>query len=380
MIAAAIPSLWIGGGSGPTWLTGPGGLRAGLDPTGATAGALFGGVLKGLGRAIERWILSGTAHLVEACGRAIQATTTPSFGAAFEGEAHVLAHLGAVLALILLFFAVIQAILRQDVSGLLRSVLLRLPAAVLLGCAAAELVALGLHATNEMSRVVMGRPGTAVDGLVQHIAGLLAGSGPHSVLDTGFAGLVVAVVVAAVAFVLWLELVVRSAAILVATLFLPLALAGLVWQESTRWARRLAETLLALVLSKLVVVAVLVLAARTAEHASGLGGLVQALALLLLATLSPFSLLRLVPMVEAGAVGHLDGVGRRAAGRAAGVAVRTGATIRARAAERSGGVGTGVPMAEGVRWDHPSVVAAIGSAPAAGASGPVDPGGGGEPS
>ena len=171
----------------------------------------------------------------------------------------------------------------------------------------------------------------------------------------GFAGVLVAVVVAAVSLVLWLELVVRSAAIVVATLFLPLALAGVVWQESARWARRLAETLAALVLSKLVVVAVLVLAARTVADGSGLDGLVQAAALLVLATLSPFSLLRLMPMVEAGAVGHLEGLGRRAAGRTAGTALGVGSTLRARAAERVAEAGAGIPMADGVPWDHPSV-------------------------
>ena len=62
---------------------------------------------------------------------------------------------------------------------------------------------------------------------------------------------------AVVAFVLWLELAVRSAAIGAAALFLPLALVGLAWPATSHWARRLGETLAALVLSKLVIAAVL---------------------------------------------------------------------------------------------------------------------------
>lgn len=360
---------WIaaGTGTGPSWLTGPQGLGGigGLDPSGAggpiTVRGLLGGLLNGLGHRLGAWILSGTTSLVEACGRAIEATSAPSFGAAFRGELQVLERLGAGLALLFLFLAVVQAILRQDLAGLARAVLLRLPLAVLLGAGATELVVLALRATDEMSRALLGPTGTAVGAVVRHVARLLAGTGPTSVLDAGFAGALVALVVAAVSLVLWLELVVRSSAIVVATLFLPLALAGVVWQESARWARRLAETLAALVLSKLVVVAVLVLAARTVAEATGLGGLVEAAALLLLAALSPFSLLRLVPMVEAGAAGHLEGLGRRAAGRAAGTALGAGAALRARAVERASEVGTGIEMADGVPWDHPSVAVMVGA-------------------
>ena len=348
-----------GGGAGSVF--GPGGIGSVLDPTGAAASALLNGVLSGFGHAVEGWIIAGTAHLVEAVGTAVAATTTPSFGAAFSAELGLLERLGVELSALLLLFAVIQAVVRQDLAGLARAVLLRLPLAVLLGGGAAELVVLALHATDEMAATLVGSPTAAVGSLVQHLAGLLAGQGPSSALDTGFAGLVVAVVAALVALVLWFELVVRSAALVVATLFLPLALAGLVWQESSRWARRLAETLTALVLSKLVVVGVLVLAAGSVSSATGLDGLVQATALLLLATVSPFSLLRLIPMIEAGAVGHLDGVGRRTAGAAAGLAVRAGAVVRSRAAERSGGP-VDVPLADGMPFDHPSVAAALGGA------------------
>lgn len=358
-------SIVGGGPPGPGWLTGGHGLAGvpGADPSGASGAistsGLLGGLVKYVGQHLGQWILSGTAGLVEACGRALEATTAPSFGAAFAGELHILQHLGAVLALLFLLFAVIQAILRQDLGGLARAALLRLPAAVLLGAATTGLVVLALRVTDEMSSALLGPPGAAVGALVGHVAHLLAGRGPASVLDAGFAGVLVAVIVAFVCLVLWFELVVRSSAIVVATLFLPLALAGIVWQESARWARRLAETLLALVLSKLVVVAVLVLAARTASDASGLGGLVQAAALLLLAALSPFSLLRLVPMVEAGAVGHLEGLGRRGVTRTAGSALAVGATLRARAAERAAEAGAGIPMADGVPWDHPSVAGVL---------------------
>jgi len=389
----------LGGGTGaPGSLGGPTGLSGGLDPSGggiqvSTTG-FAGTILKAAAHSLEEWILSGTTSLLEACGRALEATTAPSFGGAFASEAGVLERLGAELCLLLLLLGVIQAIVRQDLTGLVRTVLLRLPAALLLGAAVSALVAIALQVTDEMCSALVGSPSSVIGPLVQHVAVLLSGPGSTSVVDDGFAAIVVALLAAGIGLVLWLELVVRSAAIVVCTLFLPVALSGIVWEPSARWARRLAETIAGLVLAKLVVVAVLVLAARTVSSGTGLNGLVQATALLLLATLSPFSLLRLIPMIEAGAFGHLDGLGRRSAGRIAGTALQLGGTLRARAAERSGGAddgggGTGfgglglggaegIPMAAGTPpsgggagagWDRPSVARPEPRAPGGGLAG-----------
>src|SRR6185312_4923051 len=127
--------------------------------------------------------------------------------------------------------------------------------------------------------------------------------------------------IAVAAFVLWIELLIRAAAVYVAVLFLPLALAALVWPAVAHWCRRLVETLAALILSKFVIVAVLSLAAGAvasgasgSSGSSGGGGFNAVLAggaLLVMATFVPFAILRLIPAVEAGAVGHLEGLRQR---------------------------------------------------------------------
>ena len=89
--------------------------------------------------------------------------------------------------------------------------------------------------------------------------GLIAAVGDPTMAT--FVLLMVGLLVAAAAFVLWLELLVRAAAVYVAVLFLPLALATLVWPSVSHWCRRLVETLAALILSKFVIVATLSLAA-----------------------------------------------------------------------------------------------------------------------
>ena len=126
-----------------------------------------------------------------------------------------------------------------------------------------------------------------------------------------FGGFVLVLTAAIVAFLLWLELAVRSAAVGAAALFLPLALIGLAWPATAHWARRLGETLAALVLSKLVIAAVLALAAGLLVSSSGGASVVEGVALLAIAAFSPFSLLKLVPAVEAGAIGHFEGLSRR---------------------------------------------------------------------
>ncbi len=135
----------------------------------------------------------------------------------------------------------------------------------------------------------------------------------------------IAVVVGAV--MVWIELLIRSAAVYVAVLFLPMALASLAWPAIAHWCRRLVDTLVALILSKFVIVAVLSLAAGALAAgtgsaptgaSSGGGGFASVLggaALLLLAAFAPWALFRLLPFVESGAVGHLEGLGARARGR-----------------------------------------------------------------
>jgi hypothetical protein len=142
------------------------------------------------------------------------------------------------------------------------------------------------------------------------------------------------------AVLLWVELLVRASAVYVAVLFLPLALASLAWPAIAHWCRRLVDTLVALILGKFVIVSVLSLAAgalaggtgatpagsstatgsagaagSAVPGATGGGGFTAVLggaALLLLAAFAPWSLFRLLPFLEAGAVGHLEAFGRQA--------------------------------------------------------------------
>jgi hypothetical protein len=189
--------------------------------------------------------------------------------------------------------------------------LVQLPLALLLGVVAVQLVSLCLSATDELCTVVAGGSGSDVKSLLAGITkGLVLAVGDPTIAT--FVLLLVGLLVAVAAFVLWLELLVRAAAVYVAVLFLPLVLAALVWPAVSQWCRRLVETLAALILSKFVIVATLSLAAgAVGSGSSNVASILGGGALLVLATFVPFSILRLIPVVEAGAIGHLDGVRQR---------------------------------------------------------------------
>lgn len=269
----------------------------------ALVNALFNG--------LSRWVEAGSSALITAFGHALTATTKVTFGGGFLVEFDVVARIGALLSGPFLLLAVVQAIVRQDLSILARALFVRLPLALVFGGIAIALVAQALSVTDSLSSALLHVAGGSAEAQIGLLATLFAG-GLGGIQSAGFLGFLLALMAAIVAFVLWVELVIRSAAIAVATLFIPIALAGLVWSATSHWARRVGETLAALIVSKLVIAGVLALAAVSLTPESGLSGAIQAIALLLLACLAPFSLLRLVPIVESGAIAHFEGMSRRA--------------------------------------------------------------------
>jgi len=341
---------------------------------GAASGAAGSVVGFGVGSvldAISGWVTSGAVWLLDQIGGVLSASTAIDLGAPwFRAHYATMAALAGVVIVPLLLLGVLQALYRQSASLLLRSVVVNVPLAVLLSAVAVTLVQIGLAVTDSMCAAVSGGAGVDAGHFMGTVVAALTPastsqpSAPTFVLFLGG----IAVVVGAI--LVWLELLLRSAAVYVAVLFLPLALAGLAWPAISHWSRRLADTLAALVLSKLVIVAVLSLAVgalaggtgSTPSGASASGGgfasVLGGAALLLLAGLAPWSLFKLLPFLESGAIGHLEGLSQRArrgvaapATGLANVALRSAAAgslasgpvgdIGARAVVSSGPGGTG---------------------------------------
>ena len=255
------------------------------------------------------WVANGAATLVTGVGAILTTTSAVPLGAGFEEVYAALRRVGLAFGLLFVGAAVVQAVLRQDLGFLVRMVAVRLPLAVALSGVAIWLVEQALAVTDSLSATVLGSTTGTTEEFIVNLARLL--SGPFASTG-GFEGLLLAVFAAVVAFVLSIELVVRSAAVEVASLFLPLALAGMIWPATAHWIRRLAETIASLVLAKLVIAGVLALAIASLGTPAGFNGLIDGVALLLLATLSPWAIFRLLPFVEAETAAQLEGFSGRA--------------------------------------------------------------------
>lgn len=260
------------------------------------------------------WVGSAATYLLRQIGAVMSLSTSPQLGTSFFAhEIGVMALLAAGIAVPLLMLSAVQAVIQQDAGVLLRALVVRVPLALALTGVAVQLVSLGLAATDDMCSAMLHSAGVPVGQLFSRLATTILKVTKFTPAIPTFVGLVMALAIVAGSLVLWLELALRAAAIQAATLFLPLAMAGAIWPATSRWARRLGETLAALVMTKLVVVAVLALAAGdlSGPGSGGIAAVVSGIALLMMAVLAPFALFRLVPMIEAGAVGHLEGLARR---------------------------------------------------------------------
>ncbi len=329
------------------------------------AGAGVDSVLNGLGT----WVSDGASWLLGQIGAVIGATTGVDLGASWFGAHYeTMAALGATVVVPLLLLGVMQAVYRQNLSMLLRSALVHVPLAILLTAVAVKLVQLGLAVTDAMSAAVSQGAGLDAGHFLGSVTSAL--SGPAAVGSSGVPTFVLFLGALAVVFgavMVWIELLLRAAAVYVAVLFLPLALASLAWPAIAHWCRRLVDTLVALVLGKFVIVSVLSLSAGALAGGTGsapsgagagagpgtatgggFGAVLGGAALLLLAALSPWALFRLLPFVETGAVSHLEAVGRRAH-QAMATPVRGLAQVAMRASVAGGaaGVAGGVPAGVG---------------------------------
>ncbi|MHB8293048.1 MAG: hypothetical protein ACYDH5_00110 [Acidimicrobiales bacterium] len=326
-------------------------------------GPLFNAGASVVLHAVDSFVANGAGWLLQRVMASIQASGAPRLGAAwFLVHYKMMGLLSAVIVVPLVCLAAIQAIVEGDPALLGRTVLVRLPMATGFGLVAMFLVQAGLAACDAISAAVATGTQPSGPSLLSSLAGaVMRVTGPGLPGVPGFVVLVIVAIVAFGAFMLWVEMMLRMAAIYAAVLFLPLCLAGLVWPPSSRLAKRLGETIAALLLAKVVIVIVISVAIDAVGSGlspAGPDGLLAGACLLVLAALAPYSLLKLVPVIEAGAVAHLEGVSRsgtgaarRTAGRVIGLAAGMagpGGTIGA------AGFGEGLALMDGVELtdDH----------------------------
>jgi hypothetical protein len=280
---------------------------------GGAIGALLGGTSQKVARAaaitaVAAGVVAGAQVAMKLTVSAVNTSTTPNLGAVwFSSSYWRMAAVAALLTLPFLCAAAIQAMLRSDLTLLLRSAFGYLPLGMLAVGVAAPVTGLLLTASDEMSSIVSSASGHAGAKFLGHVGALSALVSGAS--GTVFVSFFIALFTIAAAITLWLELLIRQAAVYVIVLMLPLFFAAMVWPARRIWAARAVELLIALILAKFAIVAVLGLGGAALGHTPlpGVGSLLAGTTLVLLAAFSPWAMLRLLPLHElaGAAVGGL---------------------------------------------------------------------------
>ena len=267
------------------------------------------------------WVAAGAQATIGAVAGALHEANLGSVvapepalsGGWFAQQMGVMIPIAGLVVVPLLAVATIGAVLHQDSRRLARIWGIGLPVAVLGGFAVVALASEALKVTDALCSAVSAGLGANLDRVLANLGTSMV----QMATPQPFITLLAAVVSVVGAVLIWLELLLRAAAIELAVFFVPLSLAGLVWPTTSHWVKRHVELLVALILSKFVIVAALDLAVgaignQSPHGTANPGTTMTGAAILVLAAFSPFVLLRFAPILEAAALSHLDGLTHRA--------------------------------------------------------------------
>jgi hypothetical protein len=290
--------------------------EAGTAPAGAIGGAVTGataGVVATAGDSALRSFTNAVAQagqwFLDKVGRLINGSTSPNVMRAswFVAQYRIMLAIAIIFALPMLLLSVAQSIVKGDISQAIRSAFVYLPIAGIFSFAAPACAQILIDATDWLSRAIGNNASASAATFLHDAGGWLGalGAGTVNPVAPVFGVLLAAIIVVVGAISIWIELILRSAAIYIAVLFLPIGFGAMVWPRGWIWCKRLIEFLIAIIFAKVFIVAIINLAAAGLAG----GGLVDKFegvlaggALLLMAAFTPVALLKLIPLAEAAVV------------------------------------------------------------------------------
>lgn len=255
------------------------------------------------------WVVHGLAGMLD---RSITVHADYAWFAGDGGPLQTMWRIARPVALLMLFLGVIQALYHGSVAELVRRALLMPAVGGVIGVVAVGVAQMISEAVGWMSATMIGTtggPGAALEKM-----GLAL---QDQALAFPGAVIVISLIVMALGLLLWVELLLANAAVYLALLFWPIAMATLMWGAAAGVARKLAQIIIGLLLVPFVVTAALVLGTtmltQVDRSAESLGVIMAGTATVALAVLSPFVL---VAFVGAGTQAMTAGMGRRTLSRA----------------------------------------------------------------
>ncbi len=207
----------------------------------------------------------------------------------------------AGLMLPLVMFAIIKHLITQNSQGLIKLATIDIPVSLMGTAIAIILIKYSLQLVDNLCAMYLSSAGVDMSKGLNNLGHyLLNASNPGTSHLPGFFTLVILLIFAAGFFGLVFEMIIRSAAIELAVLFLPLGFMGLIWPSTSHWLRKMIDLIVSLIISKLVVVVVISLAIGQliSDSSVTVGSMLTALAMLLLSVFSPFLLMHIIPAME----------------------------------------------------------------------------------
>jgi hypothetical protein len=323
---------------------------AAAGAVGGLAGEAVGVVGNGVLDVVAKWMIGGATSITGFVSREMRQTTTPQLQSSwYSAQFAPMADLGAALGLLVTLLALASAAIRRSPEAL---------AATLAGIARAgigtglvvALTMIGLDVADQISAAVLQASPHSFWTTVSHAWG-----------SSGFGGfgssalaMVIALVEVFAAIFVWLELIVRDAAIYLAVLFFPAALAAAIWPALGAWPGRLGRLLALFVILKPVALIVLSLAGNAAAAGLSFGGgasssvgtILAATVIFALAAFAPWALMYLLAAdaESAHVAAGLRASAVGAVGDEHGRSLRTGGGLRDSGEQgRGGSAGGGRP-------------------------------------
>jgi hypothetical protein len=213
------------------------------------------------------WLAQGMGHaagwMFEAVWKVFDSTTMVDVTSSQYTKVYNI--LFGVAVFVMLGFFMLQVIggmIRREPAALSRAAL-GLAKSILGSFVALALLATALEVTDQLCIGIVNAAGTNMEQMGDRIALLAGGLLTLNIAAPG-AGAIITMFIAGLAIgaavIVWISLLVRKALLLIAIVFAPIALAGSSWDHTRGWVSKWASFVIALIVSKVVLVVIFLLA------------------------------------------------------------------------------------------------------------------------
>jgi len=225
------------------------------DAAGAVVTAPFDWLAQGMGGAAE-WMFTSVWQVIDST------TYVDVTSGEYTKVYNIMFGIAVFVMLGFFMLQVIGGMIHRDPAALSRAAL-GLAKSILGSFVALALLGTALEISDQLCIGIVNAAGTNMNEMGDKVAVLAAGLGTINLAAPG-AGAILTIFLASLAIVgamvVWISLLIRKALLLIAIVFAPIALAGSSWDHTRSWVSRWATFVIAMILSKVVLVVIFLLA------------------------------------------------------------------------------------------------------------------------